>query len=132
MLQLLTRAIVSASRPLISGLLMLGDQVVDEHVEGYHRDLAPELPGELRIAGGLPDRALIPGAARRAGDLVEHPAVPLAGADLVAVPFAEMGMERAGPGGEVAPWALHGVRSSHRLELGCRAAGLVHELDEVD
>src|SRR3974390_2026820 len=103
MLQLLTRALAAASRLLVSGsrrlrryrpgLLVLGDQVVDEHVEGHHRDLAPELPGELRVAGGLPDRALVSGATRRAGDLVEHPAVPLAGADLVAMPFAEVGME---------------------------------------
>lgn len=44
---------------------VLGQQVVHEHVERDHLDLALESGDEVWVAGALPDRALVPGAAQR-------------------------------------------------------------------
>jgi hypothetical protein len=67
---------------------VLSHQVMDEHVEGDHLDLRPEFGEEGRIAAAFPDQVLVPGAACRAGDLVEDVAVALSGARFLSVLLA--------------------------------------------
>src|SRR6266702_5240802 len=94
--------------PSCSLLLVLGHQVMDEHVQGDHPDLPLEAGQEVRVAGALPDRVFVPGAAAGAGDLVEGLAVALGCADRVTVLLAQVGMERPRPRLEITPGAVHG------------------------